>query len=170
MDNMVDDKDNHVDYQDDKSLPSWEVPLLLLGGFRSIVDQAHVLLAERGHPGVRPVHGFALQAIGAGATASELGDRLGVTKQAAAKTVAMLEEAGYVDRSGDPHDARRKVVTPTRRGRELLAASALAFGDVVDEWAAVVGRGEISRLHDTLRTLGVGRAARLDLGAWSGSG
>lgn len=170
MDNMVDDKDNHVDYQDGNPLPSWEVPLLLLGAFRSIVDQAHVLLAERGHPGVRPVHGFALQAIGTGATASELGDRLGVSKQAAAKTVAMLEEAGYVERSGDPLDARRKVAVPTRRGHELLAASAEAFGDVVDQWAGVVGRDEITHLHTTLRALGVGRAARLDLGAWSGSG
>jgi DNA-binding MarR family transcriptional regulator len=168
MDNMVDHKDNHVDHPRDKPFPAWEVPLLLLGAFRSIVDDAHELLAERGHPGVRPVHGFALQAIGAGATASELGDRLGVSKQAAAKTVAMLEEAGYVERSGDPHDARRKVAVPTARGRDLLDASAAAFGDVVDRWAGTVGRPEITHLHATLRELGVGRAARLDLGAWSG--
>ncbi|MFR9806743.1 hypothetical protein ACL02T_31290 [Pseudonocardia sp. RS010] len=32
----------------------------------------------------RPMHGFALQAVGSGTTAAELGRRLGVTTQAAA--------------------------------------------------------------------------------------
>jgi DNA-binding MarR family transcriptional regulator len=168
MDNMVDYKDNHVDDSRGKPFPAWEVPLLLLGAFRSIVDDAHELLAGRGHPGVRPVHGFALQALGAGATASELGERLGVSKQAAAKTVAMLEEAGYVERAGDPHDARRRVAVPTVRGQDLLAASAQAFGDVVDRWAETVGRPDVTHLHSTLRALGVGPAVRMDLGAWSG--
>ena len=42
----------------------FELPLLLFGGFRSIIDELHAELARRGHPDVRPAHGFALQAIG----------------------------------------------------------------------------------------------------------
>jgi hypothetical protein len=52
----------------------FELPLLLFGGFRSIIDELHAELARRGHPDLRPAHGFALQAIGlAGATATEAG-------------------------------------------------------------------------------------------------
>ena len=42
----------------------FELPLLLFGGFRSIIDELHAELARRGHPDLRPAHGFALQAIG----------------------------------------------------------------------------------------------------------
>jgi hypothetical protein len=63
----------------------YELPLLLFGGFRTLIDQLHAQLARQGHPNIRPAHGFAMQAIGLqGATASEVGRRLGVSKQAAA--------------------------------------------------------------------------------------
>ena len=46
---------------------------------------------------MRPAHGYAFQAIGAyGATATELGRRLGVTKQAAGQMVDELVRLGYV--------------------------------------------------------------------------
>ncbi len=156
---MVDDKDNSVDVQ------GWELALLLLGGFRTLVDGAHALLAERGHPGVRPAHGFTLQAVGTGATASEIAVRLGVSKQAAAKTVALLEQQGYVARSGDPADSRRRTVVATERGRDLLAASARAFEEVVDDWRR---RVDVDALGRALGALDLPAATRLDLGAWSG--
>ena len=72
----------------------FELPLLLFGGFRSIIDELHAELARRGHPELRPAHGFALQAIGLdGATATEAGRRLGISKQAAGKTIDRLEAA-----------------------------------------------------------------------------
>ena len=68
--------------------PGFALPLLLLLGFQTLVDQLHAELADQGHPDARPAHGFALQAIGPdGITATELGRRLGVSKQAAAKTI-----------------------------------------------------------------------------------
>ncbi len=42
----------------------FELPMLLFAGFRSIIDELHAELARRGHPDMRPAHGFALQAIG----------------------------------------------------------------------------------------------------------
>ncbi|MFJ8602661.1 MarR family winged helix-turn-helix transcriptional regulator [Streptomyces shenzhenensis] len=82
-----------------------------------MADEVIAELANRGHADVRPLHEFALRAVDAGAdTASELGRRLSVSKQAAAKTIAALEQLGYVDRETDPHDARRKPVRVTPRG------------------------------------------------------
>ena len=86
-------------------------------------------LARRGRPDARPLHGFALQAVGpGGTTTSELGRRLGVSKQAAAKTVAGLERLGYVARGADVRDSRAQRVVRTPRGEELLALSAETFG------------------------------------------
>src|ERR1700733_5960396 len=94
--------------------PGFELPLLLFGAFRGIIDQLHAELARQGHPDVRPAYGFAMQAIGLdGATASDLGRRLGITKQAAGKTVDRLVDLGYAERSDDPADGRRKVVRLT---------------------------------------------------------
>ena len=70
----------------------FELPLLLAAAFRTLIDGLHDQLAARGHPDARPIHAFALQAIGPdGATVSELGRRLGVSKQAAAKTAPPAE-------------------------------------------------------------------------------
>ena len=83
--------------------------LLLLGGFRTRADAATRELARRGHRDFRPAHDFAMRAIASGAdTASELGRQLSVSKQAAAKTIAALQERGYVVKGADTGDARRK--------------------------------------------------------------
>jgi len=98
-----------------------DLALLMLGGFRSLVDAATLELATRGYEDVRPVHDFALRAIAAGAdSASELGRRMSVTKQAAARTVTVLEERGYVERKVDPADARRMRLQISARGAALL--------------------------------------------------
>lgn len=163
IDNMVDDIDNPVDYQ----VPGWHLALLLLAGFRDLVDETHRALAEQGHAGARPAHGFALQAIGSGATNADLASRLGVTKQAAAKTIASLEREGYVERRDDTADARRRIVCPTERGTEFLSLSAAAFQNAVAAWRRRVGTDAVDALGVTLLRLDL-PAGRLDLAAWSG--
>ena len=84
-----------------------DLALLLLAGFRSLADAAQAELAARGFDDVRPVNGFAIRAVVAGAdTASELGRRLTISKQAAAKIIVGLQEKGYLERGTDPNDAR----------------------------------------------------------------
>lgn len=133
--------------------PGFELPLLLLAGFREMVDETHRRLAELGHPDVRAAHGFAMQAIGAGATASEVARRLGVSKQAAAKTIERLVELGYVAQSRDPADARRKLLVPTRRGRDMLRHSAAIFEEIRGQWAERIGERRLDRLHEDLARL-----------------
>jgi DNA-binding MarR family transcriptional regulator len=153
------------------SRPGFELPLLLVGGFRVLIDELHARLASQGHPDARPLHGFALQAVGPdGVTTSELGRRLGVSKQAAAKTVARLETLGYVARSPDPADARAQIVVATAHGRSLLSESAAIFEDLRREFAAQVGDDRVAALEDDLAAL-VSRAggAKLgDLPGWLG--
>ncbi|MEU6610166.1 MarR family winged helix-turn-helix transcriptional regulator [Streptomyces shenzhenensis] len=120
---------------------------LLLVGFHSMADEVIAELANRGHADVRPLHEFALRAIDAGAdTASELGRRLSVSKQAAAKTIAALEQLGYVDKETDPHDARRKPVRVTPRGRDMMAIGETLFDQVRDRWAGLIGDRQLDAL------------------------
>jgi DNA-binding MarR family transcriptional regulator len=147
----------------------FELPLLLFGGFRSIIDELHAELARRGHPDLRPAHGFALQAIGLdGATATEAGRRLGISKQAAGKTIERLEELGYVQRAGDDQDRRRKLVRITPRGVQALVMSALIFEDIRSRWAGALGPGRLSALEADLRTMVPGDTFRLDVPGWFG--
>src|SRR5215470_19170962 len=82
--------------------PGFELPLRLLLAFRELIDELHAELARRGHGDLRPMHGFVFQAIGAdGTTAVDLGRRLGISKQAAGKTIESLERLGYVRRVAD---------------------------------------------------------------------
>jgi DNA-binding MarR family transcriptional regulator len=148
----------------------FELPLLLFAGFRSIIDELHAELARRGHPDLRPAHGFALQAIGpGGATAAETGRRLGISKQAAGKTIDRLEELGYVHRAGDDADRRRKLIRLTPRGIAALAMSAMIFGDVRSRWESALGPGRLAALESDLRTMAPGETFRLDVPGWFGN-
>lgn len=150
--------------------PGWMLPLLLFGGFRTLIDRLHAELARQGHPDVRPAYGFAMQAIGRdGATASELGRRLGVSKQAAGKTVDRLVELGYAERNADAADARRKLVRLTPRGYEALARSAAVFEQLRAEWAERLGADGMRAVEAALRAVVPPTAIRLDAAAWFGS-
>jgi DNA-binding MarR family transcriptional regulator len=144
-----------------------ELALLLLGGFRSMVEDGQAELAERGFPDVRPVHEFAIRAIAEGAdSASELARRLGVSKQATAKTIAALEERGYVERGTDPADARRRHLTVTAKGEELLTVGAEIFDGLRARWAKRVGRKRLEELEATLEDLGIETRPRFDSAGW----
>jgi DNA-binding MarR family transcriptional regulator len=146
----------------------WELPLLLAGAFRAIVDDLHDQLTDAGHPEARPIHGFALQAIGPdGVTVSELGRRLGVTKQAAAKTVASLQTLGYVHRVAHPEDQRATLIKRAPRGNEMLALSAHIFGRIHAEIAQRLGPAELEELEAALNKIASERSPKLgDLPGW----
>jgi DNA-binding MarR family transcriptional regulator len=55
------------------------------------------------------------------ATSSELAAQQHVRPQSMAATVGELESAGLVNRTADPGDGRKMLVTITARGRETLA-------------------------------------------------
>ncbi|MEV0317006.1 MarR family winged helix-turn-helix transcriptional regulator [Streptomyces sp. NPDC050658] len=179
MDNMVDEKKvNQVVEKGKGDEPrgeahatgrGYELPLLLFAGFRTLIDRVHAELARQGHPDARPAHGFAMQAIGVeGATASEIGRRLGVSKQAAGKTVDRLIDLAYAERAADPSDARRKTIRLTPRGLDMLARSAAIFDELHAEWATRLGTAHLRELEDGLRAVVPPEAFRLDAAGWLG--
>lgn len=143
-----------------------DLALLLLGGFRSLADAANVELSRRGFEDVRPAHEFAMRAIAAGATsASELGRRLAVSKQAAAKTIAVLEHRGYIAREGDA-GARRKRLHVTALGFEMLRQGEAIFEDLRERWEQQIGSANLKKLEALLTTLVGPLPVRLDAPGW----
>ena len=112
------------------------------------------------------MHGYVFQAIGPdGTTAADLGRRLGVSKQAAGKTIDTLERLGYVERGADPVDARRKIVRLTDRGTDCLARSARIFDRLRADWAVRSAKTGSARWRPTFGgdTVGAVRARRARL-------
>jgi DNA-binding MarR family transcriptional regulator len=126
-------------------LAGWELGVQLLLASRTLFDELHRRLAECGHEQLRPAHGFVFQAIGSGATASEIGTELGVTKQAARLILDELESLGYVTRERDPADGRRRPARLTSRGIDALRATEEILDDLKREIAAVSGGADLAQ-------------------------
>ena len=100
-----------------------------------------------------------MRAIAGGANnASDLGRRLSISKQAAAKVVALLEERGYVARMDDATDSRRKLLTVTPLGHEVMQQGEAIFDELRATWARKIGDLALDRLEQDLLLL-VGNAA-----------
>jgi DNA-binding MarR family transcriptional regulator len=144
-----------------------DLALLLLGGFRLLVDASSSGLAALGFEDFRPVHEFALRAIAAGAdSASDLGRRTSVSKQAAAKTIAVLRQRGYVESAPDPEDARRKRLQVTPLGFEVMAKGEAILEGIRQKWENQIGRAELATLEERLAALVGDAAIRVDAPGW----
>ncbi|MET9886349.1 MarR family transcriptional regulator [Streptomyces sp. NPDC006430] len=132
-----------------------ELGFLLGLGFQLLIGEFTRRLDEAGYADLRPVHGMAFQALkGSGATATELAEHLGVTKQAAGQIVDDLERRGYVRREPHPEGGRRKLVVLTRAAHDHLAVAGRTLHALEAELGADVDlttlRTELTRLVRTL--------------------
>lgn len=147
-----------------------DLALLLLGGYRRLVDDAIAELAVRGYDDVRPSHDFAMRAIDSGAhNASELGRRMSVSKQAALRTISVLIERGWVARQDDPEDRRRMKLAVTDAGHEVMSAGEAVFDDLRRAWEQELGRDELATLEKQLTRLVGEQPIRLDAPGWVSS-
>jgi len=149
------------------SRPGADLALLLLAAFRAMADEGSAELARLGYDDVRPAHDFALHSILSGAdSASELGKAMSVSKQAAAKTIAILEERGYLVREPDPADRRRVRLRVTDHGQEMLREGQAVFDSLRQRWEGQVGADTVAALESTLRNLVGSRVIRIDSPGW----
>ena len=108
-------------------------------------------VVARGFEGVRPAHGFAFARLAPdGATVTDLAAHLGVTKQAASQLVDEIVRKGYAERRAHPLDARARLIVLTEQGWACTRAAEEAAAEVVREWSAVLGEGEVRALGGQL--------------------
>ncbi|HEV7979804.1 MarR family winged helix-turn-helix transcriptional regulator [Amycolatopsis sp.] len=138
-----------------------DLPALLAMSFRAIMDQIHGQLAADGFTDVRPAHGFAFHFLShrSGATAVELGEHLGITKQAAVQLVDELEKRGYVERTPHPTDRRSRLITLSPRGWQCIEQVVALSRKTEDHWAGLVGEDRLTKLREDLVTF-LGDASR----------
>lgn len=110
--------------------------------------------AAAGLDGLRPAQAVALVPLAGGALhASDLADRLRVSRQAVGQAIRALEAHGYVERSPDNADARALLITLTSRGREALRVMRANSLAVEAHWEKVLGRQRLTDLRETVRLL-----------------
>src|ERR1700742_4645537 len=107
--------------------------------------------AAGGLDGIRPAQSVALFPLVAGGLhASDLADRLRVSRQAVAQAVAALERNDYVVRGPHPFDARARIIELTPRGRHALRVMRSNALNVEKRWRDALGEKRFSELRDTL--------------------
>lgn len=110
--------------------------------------------AAAGLDGIRPAQSVVLVPLMAGGLhASDLAERLRVSRQAVAQAVAGLERHGYVSRVPDPVDARARIIELTPRGRQALRVMRSSAIELEKRWQQVLGERRLAEFRETLLTL-----------------
>lgn len=136
------------------------LPLMMFSAAATLVDAINAGVVARGFAGLRPAHGFTFVRIAAeGASIAEIGDYLGITKQAASQLVEELLRRGYVASGPHPRDARAKLITLTEQGRAVTRAADEASIEAGRDWVEVLGAERVGELVADLAR--VARAGKL---------
>jgi DNA-binding MarR family transcriptional regulator len=134
----------------------WEptVPALVNLLAASGAPRLRAAFAAAGLDGIRPGQAVALVPLAAGGLhASDLADRLRVSRQAVAQAVAALERHDYVVRGPHPSDARARIIELTPRGRRALRLMRSSALDVEKRWRDDLGEQRFGELRETLLAL-----------------
>jgi DNA-binding MarR family transcriptional regulator len=130
------------------------IGLLLYLPYRFLENRVFTALAQAGYGDVTPAQARIFQRIGpAGTRLTELAEAAQVTKQTAGFLVDQLENAGYVERTPDPTDARARLVRITTRGAATIPIIQAAIAAIEQEWASHLGEQRMAQLREALARL-----------------
>lgn len=136
--------------------PDWQptVPALVNLVAASGAPRLRAAFAAAGLDGIRPAQAVALVPLAAGGLhASDLADRLQVSRQAVAQAITGLERHGYVTRVSNPLDARTRIIELTPRGRQTLHVMRSSAVELERQWEQALGRQRLTELRETLQML-----------------
>lgn len=138
-----------VDAQWEPTVPAL-VQLLAATG----APRLRAAFAAAGFDGIRPAQAVALVPLAAGGLhASDLAERIGVSRQAVAQAVTALERHGYVTRASNPDDARTRIIELTQRGSQVLRLMRANAVEVEKRWEQALGAQRLGDLRTTLQML-----------------
>lgn len=124
---------------------------LFLSAAGTLVDELHVRLRANGWEDVRHAWGFVSGRLTEGpTTVNELAAFLGVSKQAASKTIEQMQVHGLVKVRNHPADGRVRLVEMTPEGERFRQDVVTIYAEIEASWAAVIGDQELEMIRDTL--------------------
>ncbi len=91
--------------------------------------------------------------------AAGIAERLGVSRQMVAKTVAEMERAGWLKQAPDPQRRNRKVIRFTPEGERLMADARLTLAELDAQLERDCGAAFLPELITTLERLKSGIAS-----------
>jgi len=124
---------------------------LLLDAFKWFDESLLASLSEQGWPEISRPQSMAMAYLDdEGTRISELARRLGVSRQAAQKSVKELEEAKLVRTAIDPTNSSAKTVVLTLQGKAIVAAALNAFAKIEVQLSRRLGSSDVAGLRRTL--------------------
>lgn len=136
---------------------------MLRRAWTELVDEGFAKLVAAGFDDLRPVHRAILrEMLVSNLRPSELGARLGLSKQAANDLVREFEAKGYITLEPDPDDGRAKRIVATDRGRQAVEISIQSSNAVGRRWAEQVGEERYAVFLEVLREIATAGGARDD--------
>lgn len=112
------------------------------------------IVAEQGHPDIRPRHGAVLAYLDEeGSRATDLAAQSGQHKQVIGTLVDELVELGYVERRPDPADRRAKLIVPTAKGLDQMAKADAAVAAIEARHAQAVGEEAYREFKRVFKTV-----------------
>lgn len=134
---------------------------MLLLARKDFVNRLYEKMTDQGHDSLPMGGGALLPFIDLeGARSTELARRMGVTKQAVAKALKELEDAGLVVRTVDETDGRAFRVNFTAKGIEHLLAIHQAIDAVEADYAQLIGVRSLDTLRATLAKIAYPQARK----------
>jgi DNA-binding MarR family transcriptional regulator len=125
----------------------------------AIVDRLTRLLAadmlreahDRGHTQLRPAHDPVFATLySAGARASDMAARAGITKQSMGEAIRDMVALGLLEMKEDPTDRRAKLVTFTEAGHEVAQGGKRYMHTLEQQWIEKFGEKEYETAREVL--------------------
>lgn len=125
-------------------------PLLMGLLFREV----HHVFAREDWDGLRQSHFRVISAVPPeGISVTELGERVGMSKQGCGQFVTGLVESGHLRTEPEPSDRRVRWVRRTAKGDRTLAAVTKRMLEIEDDWSTRVGERRYRTFRRVLEEL-----------------
>ena len=136
-------------------VPRTEWHAALLMGL--MLRQVHEVFAAEDWKGLRQSHFRVISSVPPeGISITELGDRVGMTKQGCGQFVTALTEAGYLHVGRRSSDRRTRIVYRTALGGQTVQRVQARIIQLEREWASQVGDDRYRVFRDVLQELATG--------------
>lgn len=137
-----------------QSSPPLTVGSMLRSAWTELIEEVFEDLVAAGFDDLRPVHRSILRdLLNSNLRPSELGTRLGLSKQAANDLVREFEVKGYITLEPDPDDGRAKRIVATQRGWQAFETAQASSNAVGHRWAELVGEERYAVFAEVLGTI-----------------
>jgi len=137
-----------------RTTPPLTVGSMLRAAWTELINEVFEKLLAAGFDDLRPVHRPILRdLLTSNLRPSELGARLGLSKQAANDLVREFESNGYITLVRDPDDGRAKRIVATERGWQASETAQASSNAVGRRWAELVGEERYAVFEEILRAI-----------------